>query len=312
MLGRTYRAGKAESEQWRQACSTAAMPIYRRAPSGYTDPLNSIRAVLGLALAAAASASFAQAAPAAAAAPVTVFAAGSLRVALSEAARAFERQSGAQLRLNFGASGMLKDRLLGGEPGDLFASANMEHPQALAAAGRARAVQPFARNTLCLLGAPGFSLQGRDVAQRLLDPALRVGISTPVADPAGDYAFRFFERIESSGAGGPGSADQLKRRALQLVGGPTSPAAPPDRSLYALLLGEDRADVFVTYCTNAAQAARENPALPVLGVPAPLEVSATYGLALLQGASPVAEAFAGFLRGEGGQAVLRGHGFSSP
>lgn len=44
------------------------MPIYRRAPSGYTDPLNSTRAVLGLALAAVASASFAQAAPAAGAA----------------------------------------------------------------------------------------------------------------------------------------------------------------------------------------------------------------------------------------------------
>ena len=67
MLWRTYRAGEAESEQWRQACSTAAMPIYRRAPFGYTDPLNPLRAVLGLARAAAASASFGQAAPAAAA-----------------------------------------------------------------------------------------------------------------------------------------------------------------------------------------------------------------------------------------------------
>jgi ABC-type molybdate transport system substrate-binding protein len=295
------------------------MSISTRAPFGHTASLNAARTVLGLALAAVAAGAVAQELPQRAASAavstssaVTVHAAGSLRAALTEAARAFEHQSGTQVALNFGASGLLKDKLLGGEPGELFASANMEHPQALAAAGRARSVQPFARNALCLLGAPGFSLQGREVAQRLLDPALRVATSTPVADPAGDYAWRFFERIESSGAGGPGSAQQLKQRALQLVGGPGSPTAPPDRSLYAQLLGEGRADVFVTYCTNAALAARENPALPVLSLPPSLDISALYGLAVLQGASPAAEAFATFLRGEGGQAVLRRYGFSAP
>ncbi|WP_310734547.1 extracellular solute-binding protein [Azohydromonas caseinilytica] len=243
---------------------------------------------------------------------VTVYAAGSLRAALTEAARAFESRSGARVALNFGASGLLKDKLLGGERADLFASANMEHPQALAAAGRARAVEPFARNALCLLGAPGFSLRGQSVAQRLLDPALRLGISTPGADPAGDYAFRFFERIEASGAAAPGSADELKKHALQLTGGPGSPTPPAGRSVYGMLLAEGRADVFVTYCTNATLAARENAALPVLPVPAELDVAATYGLALLPGASPAAEAFAGFLRGPEGQALLRGHGFSAP
>jgi ABC-type molybdate transport system substrate-binding protein len=58
---------------------------------------------------------------------------------------------------------------------------------------------------------------------------------------------------------------------------------------------------------RAALAARENPVLPLS-----LEVAALYGLGVLRGASPAAEAFAAFLRGEGGQAVLRGYGFSSP
>jgi ABC-type molybdate transport system substrate-binding protein len=317
MLLRTYRAVGMEPEQWRQTCSTLSMPMSASAPSGHNAIPIAARAALLAALACATVTAAAQAgAPASAAAvaapAVSVYAAGSLRAALTEAARVFERQSGTRVAFNFGPSGLLKDKLLAGERADLFASANMEHPQALAAAGRSGAAQPFARNTLCLLGAPGFSLHGQDVAQRLLDPALRVGMSTPGADPAGDYALRFFERIESSGAAGPGSAQALKARALQLVGGPNSPTAPADRSLYAQLLDEGRADVFVTYCTNATLAARENRALQVLPLPQKLEVAATYGLAQLLPATPAAEAFTRFLLGEGGQAVLRSYGFGAP
>lgn len=257
-------------------------------------------------------AALAQPAASVPATPVSVYAAGSLRAALGEVAQAFERRAGTPVQLSFGASGLLKDRLLAGERADVFASANMAHPQALAEAGRAQPVRPFARNRMCLLGAPGFSLQGLPLAQRLLDPALRVATSTPGADPAGDYAWRLFERVEASGAAGAGSAARLKARALQLTGGPNSPVPPPDRSVYGMLLAQGQADVFVTYCTNAAQAARENPALAVVPVEAGLDVSALYGVAVLQGASPAAEAFVGFLRGDEGQALLRAHGFAAP
>ncbi|MDZ5461040.1 molybdate ABC transporter substrate-binding protein [Azohydromonas lata] len=292
------------------------MSISSGAPSGHT-PLQEVArtallAGLSTIVAGGAAAQSAAAAPEAVPAGVTVYAAGSLRTALTEAAQAFERQSGTRVAFNFGPSGLLKDKLLAGERADVFASANMEHPQALAAAGRSGAARPFARNALCLLGAPSFSLNGQDVAQRLLDPALRVGTSTPGADPAGDYAWRFFDKVESSGAAGPGSAQRLKDRALQLAGGPASPTPPPGRSVYAWLLDEKQADVFITYCTNATLAVRESRALQVLPLPQKLEVAATYGLAVLQGATPAAEAFTRFLLGEGGQSVLRSWGFGPP
>jgi ABC-type molybdate transport system substrate-binding protein len=65
---------------------------------------------------------------------------------------------------------------------------------------------------------------------------------------------------------------------------------------------------------RATLAARENPVLPVRPLPPSpsLEVAALCGLAVLRGASPAAEAFAAFLRGEGAQAVLRRYGFSAP
>jgi len=59
---------------------------------------------------------------------VSVFAAGSLRPALVEIGRAFEgRERGVQVRFTFGASGLLKDRLLQSERADVFASATGRH-----------------------------------------------------------------------------------------------------------------------------------------------------------------------------------------
>jgi ABC-type molybdate transport system substrate-binding protein len=139
-----------------------------------------------------------------------------------------------------------------------------------------------------------------------------VGISTPRADPSGDYAFQMFERIQSSGAAGPGSAAALKAKALQLTGGPASPPPPAGRSVYALLVAEGQADVFVTYCTNASQARREMPALKVLAVPDAINVGASYGIAVVRPVAAGARAFVDFVLGPKGQDILRSHGFSAP
>lgn len=244
-------------------------------------------------------------------APVAVYAAGSLRAALTELAAAFEKAQGTPVKLSFGASGLLKDRLAGGEAADVFASANMQHPEALMQAGRAQRVLPFARNAMCALATPGFSLQGKPLAQRMQDADVKLGISTPKADPAGDYAWQLFERIESTGAGAAGSADALKKRALQLTGGPSSPPPPVGRNVYGVLVAQAQADLFITYCTNSTIARREEPTLQVLPVPEAYNVSALYGMALMSN-RPAAVAFIDFVTGPSGQAVLASHGFGKP
>jgi molybdate transport system substrate-binding protein len=244
---------------------------------------------------------------------LTVHAAGSLRAALTKIAEDYAAAPGGQkVNLVFGASGLLRDRLAAGERSDVFASANMEHPQALAAAGKAEPVQAFARNALCALAAPGFALKGRTLAQRLLDADVKVGISTPKADPSGDYAFDMFERVESSGAAPAGSAARLKDKALQLTGGPNSPPPPPDRNLYGVLMAEGKADVFITYCTNARLAQQEVAGMQVLPIPETINVSARYGMAVVQPASPQARKFALFVLGAAGQQRLAAVGFSAP
>jgi molybdate transport system substrate-binding protein len=243
-----------------------------------------------------------------------VHAAGSLRAAMTDLARAFDQtQAGrSSTRLNFGASGLLKERIEGGELSNVFASANMNHPQALQTAGKAEQVLPFARNALCVLASPGFSLQGKPLAQRLLDADVRVGISTPKADPAGDYAFEMFERIESTGNAPAGSAQALKAKALQLTGGPNSLPPPEGRNVYGVVMAQGQADAFVTYCTNVAIAMREVPQLQRLTVPDAINVSAQYGLATIKPVSAEAQRFVEFVRGPQGQALLARHGFSPP
>ena len=139
-----------------------------------------------------------------------------------------------------------------------------------------------------------------------------LGTSTPKADPSGDYAFLMFERIESSGAAPAGSAARLKDKALQLTGGPNSPPPPPGRNVYGVLVAEGKADVFITYCTNARLAQQEAAALQVLPVPETINVSARYGLAVLQPASPQARKFVEYVLGAAGQQRLAAVGFSAP
>ena len=244
---------------------------------------------------------------------LTVHAAGSLRAALTRIAEDYAAAPGGQkVNLIFGASGLLRDRLAGGERSDVFASANMEHPQSLAAAGKAEPVRAFTRNALCALAAPGFTLNGRTLAQRLLDADVKVGISTPKADPSGDYAFEMFERIESTGAAPTGAAEQLKAKALQLTGGPNSPPPPPDRNVYSVLMAEGKADVFITYCTNARLVQKEIAALQIVPIPETINVSARYGMTVVQPASPQARRFALFVLGATGQQRLAEVGFSTP
>jgi len=240
-----------------------------------------------------------------------VFAAGSLREALTEVARAFEQaEPGVSVRFSFGASGLLKDRLVNGERADVFASANLEHPQALHDAGRAGPVRRFAQNRLCALAPQTLDLTPDNLVDRLLDPAIKLGTSTPKADPSGDYAWKMFERVEQHGR--PGAFKLLSGKALQLTGGPTSPAPPAGKSIYGVLVAQGQADVFITYCTGAAAAVREQPQLKIVAIPAAVNVAASYGMTALTGASPVAGRFIDFVLGPSGQALLARTGFAPP
>ncbi|MCA3631113.1 MAG: molybdate ABC transporter substrate-binding protein, partial [Methylobacterium sp.] len=126
--------------------------------------------------------------------PVLLHAAGSLRGALTEISQAFQQQHGTAVTQRYAPSGLLRDAIEGGEKAEVFASANVSHPQSLAKAGKAGPVVLFARNELCAFVRHGLTVTPGNLLDRMLDPAIKVGTSTPKADPAGDYAFQVFAK----------------------------------------------------------------------------------------------------------------------
>ncbi|MEZ5844874.1 MAG: molybdate ABC transporter substrate-binding protein [Hyphomicrobiaceae bacterium] len=244
----------------------------------------------------------------AAAETVNLYAAGSLKAALGDVARAFEAASpGHRVATTFAASGLLRGRIEAGEQAHVFASANMAHPKKLADAGTADGpVRRFATNRLCALTQGGLGVKPETLLARMLDAKTRVGTSTPKADPSGDYAFQMFAKAE---AVHPGARAALEAKAMQLTGGPTSEKAPAGRNQYGWVMSSGKADIFLTYCTNAVLARKDTPSLEIVRIPEQLAVGADYGLIVMKNAPAAAAALAELILAPTGQKILAGYGF---
>jgi ABC-type molybdate transport system substrate-binding protein len=240
--------------------------------------------------------------------PVRVYAAGSLRAVMTELGQAFGGSGGPSVTTTFGASGLLRERIEKGEAADVFASADVGNALTLARAGRAAAPVVFARNRLCALVAPGVEANPDTLLERMLDPRVKLGTSTPKADPSGDYAWLLFEKADKLRTGAYATLD---KKALKLTGGPDSPQPPAGRSLYGVLIAEGKADIFLTYCTNALDAVREVAGARLVAPPESLAVGASYALTVSTSARPGADRFALYVMSVPGQETLAKHGFTA-
>lgn len=233
-----------------------------------------------------------------------LFAAGSL----TEAMTAMLAESGLpQDRIDpavFGPSGVLRERIERGALADILASADMAQPRRLAAE-RGLPVILFTRNSLCATGRTELGLTPANVLDRMLDPAVKLGTSTPGADPGGDYAWAVFARAEALH---PGARTALEGKALKLVGGPDSKPLVPGKGLVQGVFLSHAADMMLGYCSGAASIERDVPGLATVSLPPELTVGPAYGMVVLT-EHPLAARFALFVMSEKGQAVLARFGF---
>ena len=241
--------------------------------------------------------------------PVQVYAAGSLREVFTAIASEHEARTGQKIVLTFGASGLLRERIEKGEPAQVFASADADHPRRLAEQGGWQPPVVFTRNALCALTSDKLAATPATLLATMLQPSVRVGISTPKADPAGDYAWALFGKADALQSG---ATARLRSKALQLTGGADSPKPPPGRGTYAWVMDQGQADVFLTYCTNAVSAQKEVPRLRIVEIPPELQVGAAYGVTVRIGAPQAADAFLRALLAPPAQAVFNRFGFRQP
>jgi len=240
---------------------------------------------------------------------VRLHSAGSLRAAMADIAKAYGDLYGTRVEAVFGGSGGLQERLANGEPGDVFASADMGNPQALTQTGKAGPTVMFARNHLCALVRPGLKVAPENLLATMLKPSVKIGTSTPKNDPAGDYAWEMFQKADLQR---PGSRATLEAKALKIGNVPGSLAIPTGvTNAVAWLFQEKRADIFLAYCTSAATA--ESAGITTLHLPPALQVEAHYGLTVLASANKEAAGqFAFYILSPAGQKILAQHGFDAP
>lgn len=239
---------------------------------------------------------------------LNLYAAGSLKTALGEVVSSYEKIYKTKVATKFGPSGLLVTAIEGGEIADVFASANMAHPEKLASSGWGSPVVLFTRNELCALAQSDSQATTDNFLNTLMDKNVRVGISTPKADPSGDYALDLFKKAETVKKG---SFTTLSGKALQLTGGPDSEKAPEGRNPYGWVMGEKKADVFLTYCTNALLAQKEVQSLKIVKIPEDLSVGADYGIVVRNGASSEAWQLAMYILSPEGQEILTRFGFKA-
>lgn len=236
-----------------------------------------------------------------------VFAAGSLREVIGELGRHYKQATGIVVTADFGPSGVLRERIEKGEKADVLASADMGHPLKLLADGHAARVAMFTRNALCAFATPKTGLTQANFVERLLDPAVKLGTSTPKADPAGDYTWLMFHKIDALHSGAYMTLDQ---KAQQIVGGPTnnSPVDGKDPAAAALLAG--KIDVMIGYCSGAKRMQSQVPEIQTVVIPKEIAAGPEYGLAVLKGADPRAEDLALYMLSPEAQQIFAQVGFA--
>lgn len=223
-----------------------------------------------------------------------VLAAGSLRIVWEQLIAHFSEP----IETHFGPAGILQERILAGEECDLFASANLAHPQALLTAGRAQAVVPFASNKLCLTVRSDVMHNGDDWRSLLNRTDLRLATSTAGCDPSGDYTQELFNRMGTEG-------NTARQRALALVGGRNSAPIPTGKMAAQWVIESGQAEMFIGYVSYAKKR-RHTEGLTVFAIPEPFNPHAQYALAIL---TPKAQRLAEFLQSQKAKAILLEAGF---
>lgn len=249
---------------------------------------------------------------------VKLYGAGSLRDSLTEVAESFNEKYGVPVETRFGPSGLTREFIeqefsKTGKSADVFASADIDNPQLLFEEGLSEPVVNFTSNRMVAVVRSGLGITSDNLLDFLLKPDIKLGTSTPVADPSGNYAWQIFDKANQII---PGSSRILKDKGLQLVGGnPNAPIVPNGKNNLVYFLEETKqADIFLAYYTSGktAQITEGGDNLQIIELPDYLATKANYGVTILKNADPAGEKLTKYILSQEGQEILAKYGFSTP
>lgn len=236
--------------------------------------------------------------------PLQVLAAGSLKSALTRIIAEWQRIHPDQpVTLQSGPAGWLRERIEQGEAFDIYASAALTHAEALNREGWTGPAVLFAHNKMCALVKADSPASSQTIVDSLLLPSTRIATSTPRVDPAGDYTWEFFRRLDQQH---PGAYAALSARAKPVFGG-VPDAQKRSRPMSAWIIAGEF-DMGIGYCSGKVN--KGDAALKYVELLAPSPV-ADYGLAVSRKSGTAAAEFALFILSPVGQRLLADSGFIS-
>lgn len=234
--------------------------------------------------------------------PVQIYAAGSLRGVVGDLAKQAGPALGVEIKGEFGGSGSLRERIEKGEKPDLLMSADMASPEKLQAEGRTIApVIAFAKNRECVVSRTALGVTPANLAQKLLDPKVRIKTSRPVVDPSGDYTWAIFDKIDATHPGGGKTLKAKGQASWTLTAQPTRPG----QSALAALFATDKIDATIVYCSAGID--KEVPGLSSFPIPPALDPHPEDGVAVLSNRPEVMRLVL-YLLSEPGQAIVAKNG----
>lgn len=225
-------------------------------------------------------------------ATVAVFAASSLTDAFRAVEAEFEAaHPGVDVQLTFAGSQSLRLQIEHGAEAAVFASADLDHIEALVTAGRIERALPLAHSRLVVI-VPAANPAGlRRFADLPRAERLVIGAESV---PVGRYARQMLERAAAEL--GPAFADAVRGRVV-------SEALNVRLARATVELGE--ADAAIVYRTDAIGSDRVH----AIEIPEALSVSARYAIGLVEPSHAEARRFVDFVRGPAGRAAMARHGF---
>jgi molybdate transport system substrate-binding protein len=236
--------------------------------------------------------------PAPAGGAVIVYAAASLQDAFEAIAAAYEEESGVEIILSFDASSALRTQIGEGAPADLFASADISNPQQLVDDGLIDG-EPriFASNALAIV-VPADGTGGVDSWQGMAGPGVRV-IAAGKDVPITGYATELVDNLAAQPDAPEGFAEAYEANIVSR-----------EDNVRAVLakIEAGEGDVGVLYETDAASTED----VTAVTFPEDANVLAEYAFVTLADAGESTDAFADWLVGPDGQAILQEFGFRPP
>ncbi len=223
-------------------------------------------------------------------ADLLISAATSLKSAFTNYGEQFD---GAKAQFSFAGSDELAAQIRAGAKPDVFASANTKLPDQLFAQGLVERPQVFTANRL-VLAVPASATKVRS-----LDDLARKGVTIAIGSagvPIGAYTRKVLDRLKPA----TGKAILANVRSEE-----------PDVGGISAKLGQRAADAGFLYVTDVAAA---NGRLKAIELPARLQPTVAYGVAVVKGAPhrKAAQAFVAGLLDGAGEDALKSAGFAPP